>query len=162
MLVLPRGSFMSQVDRFIDAGGVVISLSSYPNETPYDEHLHYHETLHLSMILQGGNVEKRKIKHIDCLPGTVTYYDAGEPHHSIKIVPDSCHINLEIPEEFMRAYDLPINAGTLEKCDPADTRFLMLKVYRELLVNDRVKKPFSIMVVQTFLRKPAFNLLSPL
>lgn len=136
MLALQKGNFMGQVDHYTNAGGVITSLSCYPHDVPYDEHLHYHETLHLSMILQGGNVEKRKIKQIDCLPGTVTCYDAGEPHYSVKIVPDSCHINLEITEEFITTHDLSINAGILERCAPTDSRFLMLKVYKELMVND--------------------------
>jgi AraC family transcriptional regulator len=136
MVALEKGNFMGQVNHRIDTGGVIASLSCYPHASPYDEDLHYHETLHLSMILRGGNAEKRKIKRIECLPGTVTWYDAGEPHRSVNIVPDSCQINVEITDKFMTARELPVSAGALEKCSPADRQFLMLKVYKELLVND--------------------------
>jgi len=136
MLVLSKGSFMGPVARLNDMGGIITSLSCYHGDAPYDEHLHCHETLHLSMVLQGGNIEKRKIKQIDCLPGTVTFYDAWEPHYSVHIIPGSCQVNLEIADGFIAEYDLSVRSFALEKSNPADTRFLMLKVYRELLVND--------------------------
>ncbi|HVW94378.1 MAG TPA: helix-turn-helix transcriptional regulator [Mucilaginibacter sp.] len=136
MLELREGNFMGEVTAFKAHDGLVSTVSYYPQERPYTEPVHYHETLHLSMVLAGGNLEKRKAKEIDCLPGKVTCYDAGELHHSLQIVPGSRQVNLEITAGFMKANDLLIGAASIETCDAANIRFLMLQVYRESILND--------------------------
>lgn len=137
MFILSKGNFMGIMDSVNNAGGVITSLSYYPDEAIWDEQLHCHETLHLSMVLKGGNLEKRKTRDIECLPGIVTYYDAGEPHHSVLIMPGSRQFNVEITDEFLSAHGIPGNAGSLEKCNPADLKFFMLRMYREFLINDQ-------------------------
>jgi AraC family transcriptional regulator len=135
MLALTKGTFLGQTDA-VNAAGIITSLSYYPSEAPYNELPHYHETAHCSMVLKGGNLEKRKAKQTDCLPGTVTVYQAGEVHHSVQVAPGSCQVNLEITEDFAKRYDLDTPDRWLQQCDRADMQLLMLRVYKEMLTND--------------------------
>jgi AraC family transcriptional regulator len=135
MIVLEKANYLGQVHCLQEAGGLIASITAYQRIT-YAENLHSHETLHLSLVLQGGNLEKRKHGAIERLPGTVTYYDAGEPHQSTRILPGSRHVNLEITGEFLSKYELTSDAASLEKCHHAGGQFFMLKLYKELLIND--------------------------
>src|SRR6266699_3179768 len=105
MIALKKGNFLGQIEHFTDANGMIASVTSYPR-IRYTESRHFHETLHLSLILQGGNLEKRKTRAIDCLPGTVTFYDHGEVHQGVDILPGSSQVNLEMTDQFMAKNDL--------------------------------------------------------
>ncbi len=135
MIVLEKANYLGQVNCLQEAGGLIASITTYPQIT-YAENLHSHETLHLSLVLQGGNLEKRRNGAIERLPGTVTYYDAGEPHQSTRILPGSRHVNLEITGQFLSKCELPADAASLEKCQRPGEQFFMLKLYKELLIGD--------------------------
>ena len=100
MIALKEANYLGQVEQLIRLDGIIASVTTYP-DIAHAENLHYHDTLHLSVVLQGGNLEKRKQYGIERLPGTVTYYDAGELHHSTCILPYSRHLNLEILNDFI-------------------------------------------------------------
>ena len=136
MIALQKGNFLGQIRYLTDANGAIASATSYPTMR-YTESRHFHETFHLSLILRGGNTEKRKTRAINCLPGTVTFYDPGEVHQGVDILPGSSQVNLEITDQFMAKNDLVVNASKLENNYTADARFMMLKVYRELTINDQ-------------------------
>jgi AraC family transcriptional regulator len=136
MLALQSARYLGQLNHSKEAGGFLASITSYPN-VPYAENLHYHEAFVLSLVLKGGNLEKRKAGAVQRIPGTVTCHDAGEPHQSTRMLPGSCHVNLEISDQFMKTYELHTHAAALEKGNPVDYRFLMLKIYQELVTNDR-------------------------
>jgi len=136
MLALQSARYLGRLNHSKETGGLLASITSYPNLS-YAENLHYHETFVLSLVLKGGNLEKRKKSEIERIPGTVTCHDAGAPHQSTRMRPDSCHVNLEITEQFMKTYELDTQAAALEKGSPADARFLMLKIYQELVTNDQ-------------------------
>src|ERR1700754_2790129 len=100
MIALKEANYLGHVEQLTRYGGMIASVTTYP-DIAHAENLHYHDTLHLSLVLQGGNLEKRKQYEIDRLPGTVTYYDAGELHRSTCIEAASRHLNLEILNDFM-------------------------------------------------------------
>ena len=128
MLALQSARYLGQLNHSKEASGLLASITSYPN-VPYAENLHYHEAFVMSLVLKGGNLEKRKARAVERIPGTVTCHDAGEPHQSTRMLPGSCHVNLEITDQFMKTHELHTHATALEKGNPADNRFLMLKIY---------------------------------
>lgn len=136
MIALKKANYLGRVDSFREENGIIASVTSYP-DTGYAESLHYHDTLHMSFILRGGNLEKREQQDIDRLPGIVTFYDPGEPHRSTFTLPGSRHVNLEITNAFMEQYQVHSNAAELGKIRSPDARFLMLNVYKEMLLNDQ-------------------------
>jgi len=136
MVALQRACYLGQLNYIKETGGVTASVTSYP-DVNHAENPHYHETFVLSLVLNGGNVEKRKAMDVERTPGTITCHEAGEPHRSTRIRPGSRHVNLELTEQFMKVYDLHTHAAALEKSHSSDARFLMLKIYKELLVDDQ-------------------------
>jgi AraC family transcriptional regulator len=136
MIGLQKGNYLGRVNYYKDVNGIIASVTSYP-DIPFAESLHYHETFHLSLILQGGNLERRKTRNIERFPGMITYCDAGEAHQSSGVLAGSYHVNLEITDQFIKTHDLHIDASVLEKGNSADDRFLMLKIYKELLLDDQ-------------------------
>lgn len=136
MIALKEANYLGRVERLRQEKGLIASITSYP-DTGYAESLHYHDTLHLSLIIRGGNLEKRKQQSIERLPGVVTFYDPGEPHQSRSTLPGSRHVNLEITKVFLEQFQVRANASALEKIRSPDARFLLLKIIREMLLNDR-------------------------
>ena len=62
-------------------GHIVVSMTSYPLAERYEE-LHYHENPHISLVLAGGSLEKRKNLAVERLPGKITFYRSGEDDQS--------------------------------------------------------------------------------
>jgi len=69
MLALKEANYLGQVEYLSLNSGLITSITSYP-DLAHAENLHYHNTLHLSIVLKGGNLEKRKQHDIERLPGT--------------------------------------------------------------------------------------------
>ncbi|MCR8559397.1 AraC family transcriptional regulator [Mucilaginibacter sp. BJC16-A38] len=135
MLALQSTHYLGQLNHSKEAGGFSAGITTYPN-VPYAENLHYHEAFILSLVINGGNLEKRNGGEVERTPGTVTCHDAGEPHQSTRMLSGSCHVNVEIADGFMKAHELHTHAAALEKGSSADARFLMLNIYKELVTND--------------------------
>lgn len=135
MLGLKSGNYLGKVEKILTVNGIIAGITTYP-EIIAAEQLHYHETLHLSFVLKGGNLEKRNRHDIERLPGVVTFYDAGEPHQSTKTIPLSRHINVEIEAEFLKRHGFSVNAMNLNYLKSPDAKLLMLRMFNELQADD--------------------------
>jgi AraC family transcriptional regulator len=135
MIGLKAANYLGRVESLRQTNGLIASLTSYP-DAGYAENLHYHDTLHLSLVLQGGNLEKRRQKNIERVSGVVTFYDPGEPHQSTHTMAGSRHVNLEITGQFLEHYQARANAEDLARISSPDAGFLMLQVYKEMQLAD--------------------------
>jgi AraC family transcriptional regulator len=135
MIGLKAATYLGQVEALRRENGVIASVTSYP-DAGCAENLHYHDTLHLSLVIRGGNLEKRQRGDIERLPGVVTCYNPGEPHQSTCTLAGSRHVNLEITTWFLEHYQVMTDAEELGRIAGPDARFLMLQVYRELQLAD--------------------------
>ncbi|MFT3822559.1 MAG: AraC family transcriptional regulator [Chitinophagaceae bacterium] len=135
MIGLQRGNYLGKADSIVNADGIIVSLTSYP-DTAYSENLHYHETLHMSFVLRGGNLEKRIGYDIERVPGVVTFYDAGELHQSTKTIGGSKHVNVEIEDRFLQQYGLGLSAEKIRSLRSPDAVFMMTRLLKELRAQD--------------------------
>lgn len=135
MIALKGANYLGNVEQSKADHGIIACITSYP-DTHFSGRLHYHETLHMSFVLKGGSLEKRKQREVQRLPGKVTFYEAGEPHQSTSIYPGSSHLNLEITDAFLQQQQINASALCPENLIGRDAQFLMLKVYKELLWYD--------------------------
>lgn len=97
---------------------------------------HYHETSYLTFVLQGGALAKKRMDEVECFPGTLTFYHAGEPHQCLHQADFTKSINFEIEPIFYLENEL--SEAVLDssiKQNPS-VKFAMLKIYKELLVKD--------------------------
>jgi AraC family transcriptional regulator len=135
MIGLKSGTYLGKIEKISSANGIIAGITTYPEKISAEQ-LHYHETLHLSFVLSGGNLEKRTQNDIERLPGVVTFYDAGEPHCSTETIPFSRHINVEIEAAFLKKHGFNINAMNLHFLKSPDAKFFMLKIFNELQAED--------------------------
>src|SRR4029079_4458468 len=117
------------------ADGIIAGATTYPEETVTSQ-MHYHNNLHISFVLQGGSVEKRIGNKYERLPGNIMFYHAGEPHQNIQKIFPSKNINLEIENEFLEMHGLTEAKINHTITYHPEGKFLMLKVYKEILEND--------------------------
>jgi AraC family transcriptional regulator len=135
MLSLQKGAYLASLDKTICEDHLIASLTSYPEVERYDK-MHYHENAHISFVLSGGNLERRKNYEIERLPGKITFYYSGEYHQSTNIMNFSSHINLELEQQFLKEFDVDeSDLDTAIKNSP-DAKFLLLQVHREFAAND--------------------------
>lgn len=99
-------------------------------------HLHAHENHHLTFLLQGGTVEKRKNGEYERSGGDIVFFHAGEPHQNSKTPFGSKNINFEFEPAFFTRYGIaePIIQETTFKKSHA--KFSLLKAYNELVTGD--------------------------
>ncbi len=135
MIQLKAANYLGIVGHFKEAAGLIASVTTYP-DTDYAERWHTHETLHLSLVLAGGNLEKRTNKNIERTAGTVTFYHPGEPHRSTLTRAGSKHVNLEITDQFLRRYGFSADTDFSELLQWKAGPGLMLNIYKELLIAD--------------------------
>lgn len=133
MQILGQGEYVGDILNRVQEGGIYASVSQY-NKNLFNDSWHCHENAHISFVLKGGCSEKKKNLY-ERLPGRTTFYLSGEPHQIINMH-NSLHVNLEMDDSFFARFGFTedVFGKTVQKTP--DARFLMLKVYRELLAND--------------------------
>jgi AraC family transcriptional regulator len=102
---------------------------------------HYHENSHLSFVLRGGGIERRKSSEFERLPGQIMFFHAGESHQCINKLFPAQNVNLEIEPVFLRDNGLTESAVNLSVIKNPASKFIMLKVYKELLADDGFSSP---------------------
>jgi len=135
MLTLHKNIYLGTVVDATDAEGFHIGRVSYKGDGSCDD-MHCHENPHISFVLKGGNIEKRKNTEFERFPGRVTFYQSGEPHQNIYKSAGSSHINIELAPSYLK--DNLLDAVKIEahcRLNP-DIKFLILKIYKELLIDD--------------------------
>ncbi len=106
-----------------------VSIVDYHERVSED--WHYHENIHLSSILVGGNRESRKDDEIIVEPGRVMTYREGEIHRNRNTVHPSKNLNIELSTDF---FNDEFNFSNFEL---SHTSYLsILKIYHELQIND--------------------------
>lgn len=98
--------------------------------------LHYHETAHLSFILNGGVIDKRKTAETERISTDLMFFRAGELHESIYKGFPVRNINIELESDFF--IQNAINESDLSDSivKSSNAKFNMLKIYKEILADD--------------------------
>ncbi|WP_167571985.1 helix-turn-helix domain-containing protein [Aquimarina algiphila] len=111
-----------------------ISLINY--NKPVSEEWHYHENFHLSLILQGGNLESRKKGDIQVSTGKVLFYNEGELHCNKHTLFPSKNLNIELSNDFFKNNDIYLDCNKLSNKTPFSSYFKLINIYHELSIND--------------------------
>jgi len=132
MLVLNRNTYLGNVVDASHSEGFCIGRVCYDQDESFGE-MHCHENPHFSLVVNGGNIEKRKSASFERLPGTVTFYHSGEAHQNSYKVADSSHINIEITPSWLQHHSLGISGRFRSHPDAA---MLILRMYKESVTAD--------------------------
>jgi AraC family transcriptional regulator len=98
---------------------------------------HYHDSAHLSFILNGGVFDKRKGTENERLAGDLMFFRAGEVHQSIYRQFPSRNINIELDLSFFEQNSISESYFENGAVKSGRAKFTMLKAYREMLCGDR-------------------------
>lgn len=136
MLFFRKGTYLGAVSHISDVSGAIVSLTTYPEQYRSD-HQHYHENPHISVVIQGGNLEKRKTKAIERPPGKVTFYEEKEPHQITTVKDSSKHLNIEIDPRFLSAYEIDVRVFSHQsRLDNPGVTHRLLKLLAEVKTGD--------------------------
>lgn len=132
---LETGSFHGENIGRLSIKGLVVSLNRYPGNSQAD--WHYHENPHFTFILRGSSLEKRKKTAIQCVPGTLLFYQPHEPHCNQRYLHGSRNLSIEIEEQWLKKFGLTlmdIQSDPVVACAPARAGFT--RILSELKLND--------------------------
>ena len=132
---LNKGQYSGEIMHIQYLNGLTIGSTSYSREA-YISPLHYHENPHISFLLEGGHIEKRSNTSFERLPGDILFCNGGESHQFITKKFPSKNINLELDYQFLEEYCISEKNINEAVSKNVDARFLMLKMYKELLTRD--------------------------
>ena len=148
MQILGQGEYAGDILGKVQQEGIYASVSRY-HKHQFNDAWHCHENAHISFVLRGGCSEKKKNLY-ERLPGTTTFYLSGEPHQMVNMH-NSLHVNLEMDASFFNRFGFSEDAFGKTIGRTPDARFLMLKVYRELIAADDLALPSIQMLLLEFL-----------
>ena len=126
MLALEQGKNMGKVLETTQAKGISARPTVYSGGDDSDVP-HYHETSYLTFILQGGALAKRKRDEVDCFPGTLTFYYAGEPHQCLHQADFTKSINFEVEPQFYLENEISESVLNSSIKQNQGVKFAMLK-----------------------------------
>nr|WP_299381768.1 AraC family transcriptional regulator [Allomuricauda sp.] len=116
-------------DKFNDS---LFSISIVNYDHVVSEDWHFHENIHVSAILAGGNRESRKAEDIQVKPGKIMSYREGEIHRNRFTAFPSKNLNIEFGSGFFKD---DIQFDNLESNHGA--YLSLLNIYRESTLDDR-------------------------
>lgn len=136
MQILETARYLGSNANCFSARGIWVSLTEYRGATLSNHALHAHVNPHITLLLQGGTVEKRAGGDFERLGGQTVFFYGGEPHQNSKTLHGSKNINLEFEAEFLNEND--IEESDIEKAvkNTIHAKFLLLKAYKELITRD--------------------------
>lgn len=135
MLALEKGKNMGKVLANSQAKGISARPTIYAENDDSDV-LHYHETSYLTFVLQGGALAKKRMDEVECFPGTLTFYHAGEPHQCLHQADFTKSINFEIEPQFYIENEISEAVLNSSIKQNPNVKFVMLKIYKELQIKD--------------------------
>jgi len=135
MLTLNTNTYLGNVVNANQSEGCCIGRVRYNIDNAFDD-MHCHENPHFSLVVNGGNVEKRKHISFERLPGMVTFYHAGEAHQNTYHTAGSSHINIEISSSWLHNNFVSTDQPNQHFHSYKNAAMLMLKMYKESVTND--------------------------
>jgi AraC family transcriptional regulator len=133
MLSLIKGQYLGSTKRQYFTTGVSIIETIYVDQV--FEGWHIHENPHWSFVIEGGNIEYRKMTQSDSIPGTLNFYNQGECHRNTNTVLSTRTINFEIEPWWLAQYEIN-EAKLMFSTANVSTKLLLLKMYKESLLCD--------------------------
>ena len=133
VLALNKGKYLRQTVSLAEGRCRVYSTKNMDASTTL---LHYHEETHLSFILNGGIIDKRKRSEAERFSGDLMFFHAGEPHQSIYKIFPSLNINLELAPSYLTENNFSESLLCSNVSENSNAKFILLKIYKEILWND--------------------------
>lgn len=133
-IALNKESHLSEVFRLSHGIGTIYVSTHF--EIGNSDLNHYHDEPHLSFILNGGVIDKRKNLETERLAGELMFFHAGEPHRTISRTFPTKYVSFQFQTDYYKKNsNLETELKTSLKNDP-NAKLSMLKIYKELAKKD--------------------------
>lgn len=132
---LHTGQYSGKVTELKTADGLLAGITAYSPERCNPD-FHCHENPHLILLLNGGNVYNTRRRSSEKTAGDLLFYHSGEVHQTLPGTAFSRCINLEPEPDFLGRNGLTEEDLQRAAASGPDGKFLVLKMYKELSVDD--------------------------
>lgn len=116
-------------------------------DTAATDLLHYHDKPHLSLVIKGGLIDRRRAGSVERFAGDLMYFRSGEPHESIYRGFPVKSINLELGAAFFSEAETNEESLGRELKRTPSAKFAMLKILNEFWADDE----FTLESIETLL-----------
>jgi len=106
MQILPTATYLGNTSTTCLANGIWTSETCYTPENLPNVSLHAHANPHVTMLLAGATLEKRRQTSCYRRAGEAVFFHAGEPHQNSETMPGSRNFNIEFAPDFFEAYHI--------------------------------------------------------
>lgn len=131
---LNSNNFLGKTSKKFNIDYGTISLVDY--KKPVSEEWHYHKNIHLSLILQGGNLECRKKEDYQVSSGKILFYNEGELHCNKHTLFPSKNLNIELSNDFFNRNELKFDSKELSNKNTFSSYLKLINIYHELSLSD--------------------------
>jgi AraC family transcriptional regulator len=156
MLMLETAKYLGINTSSIYGGGIYISLTHYKEENlpigPQPQHAHVNP--HLTLLLQGGTEEKWNNGVFERFAGDIVFYPTAKPHQNLQTRAGSKNLNFEFEPSFFKENEISESAMEMAADKTPATKFLLLKVYKEMMFADPSSVESSRMLLLSLLEGP--------
>lgn len=133
-LSLGKGQYSGKVGKLQFLSGITLGSTTYP-ESWRQIPMHFHQNPHISLLLSGHHLEKRKGKEFCRKPGDVLFCRAGESHQFISGT-SAQNVNIELDQDFLKQYE--ISENQIERAlNQVDVKLKILKMFHELTIQGK-------------------------
>jgi len=154
MKILDPATYLGTRTSYLQAHGLGVSITSYQPGALLDTSFHAHVNPHLTLLLQGGTLEKSRRGQYERRAGEVVFFHAGEGHRNSHTLLPSKNINLEFGARFLQSCGVSETAMAAALQHNPGVAFLPLRVHAELLAGDASTADSIAMLVLHALNPP--------
>jgi len=133
-LSFSKGQYSGKIEKLQFFKGITLGSTSY-QEDESQSSMHFHQNPHISLLLQGHHLEKRKGREYNRKPGDIIFCRAGERHQFLT-AQSARNINIELDQDFLQQYE--ISENQIEQAlNQLDVKLKILKMFHELSIQGK-------------------------
>jgi AraC family transcriptional regulator len=99
--------------------------------------MHFHSNTNVVFFIAGGCVEKRTAVEFERKVADIVFLHAGEQHETISTGKAVNYVSMDVGEGLLESCQLTESGLYNAICKSPDVKFLMLKIYHEMLRRDK-------------------------
>lgn len=136
MKTLSIGTYLGSQTDTLFYKNVIVSKTEYREKE--DQNWHCHENPFFAYFLKGGNYEYRESKKIKCSPGTLLFYNPGEPHCNTAYS-DGCKIfHVEVDNNWFNGYSLNADRIKADVINDRGVKNMFVNILSEFEIRDQL------------------------
>ena len=158
--VLEKGDYSGKIEKIDFFEGITFSSTSYNRSISRGSTDHQHQNPHISLILTGQHLEKRRNSEYERKPGDILFCRAGESHHFLT-GKAARNVNIELDSNFLKQNFISGKKieGSLARID---SKLKILKMFYEFSQDDEARETsIRILLLDLFSSGTSYSIHKP-